>query len=178
MVPHLEYKRFQKGDSCTEEGCKSKKWYIDANGRKYCRNGHEQVVCVSCSCGWFESQINHWSICWGTLKLLKKEPLFQPLYFGFASSSCAVHSAVATIIWGIMINIYWEQGSDATEIGIYANCAGWWWLEELGPRSNSEEKARRKRESTCCLQRQRCNKSLFGMLSIDTVETMPLAGEY
>ncbi|KAG9243177.1 60S ribosomal protein L40 [Calycina marina] len=42
-LEHLDYKRFSRGDSCTEPGCRSKKWYIDTNGRKYCKEGHEQL---------------------------------------------------------------------------------------------------------------------------------------
>ncbi|KAH8597253.1 hypothetical protein B0O99DRAFT_618376 [Bisporella sp. PMI_857] len=42
MDSKLDYHKFSRGDGCTEEGCKAKRWYIDVNGRKYCQKGHEQ----------------------------------------------------------------------------------------------------------------------------------------
>ena len=39
----LDYKKFSRGDTCTEEGCKAKKWYLE-DGKRYCDKGHEQVV--------------------------------------------------------------------------------------------------------------------------------------
>ncbi|CAG8960949.1 hypothetical protein HYFRA_00002487 [Hymenoscyphus fraxineus] len=42
MSQHIEYQRFRRGDSCTEEGCRSRKYYLE-NGRKFCQRGHEQA---------------------------------------------------------------------------------------------------------------------------------------
>lgn len=41
MSSYLDYHRFSRGEECTEEGCRAKKWYIE-DGKKYCQRGHEQ----------------------------------------------------------------------------------------------------------------------------------------
>ncbi|RKF56304.1 RNA polymerase I-specific transcription initiation factor rrn7 [Golovinomyces cichoracearum] len=38
----IEYFRFSRNESCTEEGCRAQKFYIE-DGRKFCRFGHEQA---------------------------------------------------------------------------------------------------------------------------------------
>ncbi len=43
MAPHVETVRFRRGETCTEDGCPAKKYYIE-NGKKTCTNGHEQFV--------------------------------------------------------------------------------------------------------------------------------------
>ena len=42
MSQHIDYHRFSRGESCTEEGCRSRKWYIE-DGKKFCQRGHEQA---------------------------------------------------------------------------------------------------------------------------------------
>ena len=42
MSSQVEFHRFSKKESCTEEGCRSRKWYIE-DGKKFCHRGHEQV---------------------------------------------------------------------------------------------------------------------------------------
>ncbi|KAH9204453.1 hypothetical protein DL95DRAFT_471482 [Leptodontidium sp. 2 PMI_412] len=42
MSPHIEYQRFRRGESCTEEGCRARKFYIE-DGKKFCQRGHEQA---------------------------------------------------------------------------------------------------------------------------------------
>ncbi|KAG0649094.1 RNA polymerase I-specific transcription initiation factor rrn7 [Hyphodiscus hymeniophilus] len=42
MSSQIEYHRFSRHESCTEEGCRSRKWYIE-DGRKFCQRGHEQA---------------------------------------------------------------------------------------------------------------------------------------
>jgi RNA polymerase I-specific transcription initiation factor RRN7 len=42
MPSQIDYHRFSRGESCTEEGCRSRKWYID-DGKKFCQRGHEQA---------------------------------------------------------------------------------------------------------------------------------------
>ncbi|CCU76953.1 RNA polymerase I specific transcription initiation factor Rrn7 [Blumeria hordei DH14] len=37
----VEYKRFQQSESCSEEGCRAAKFYIE-DGKKFCQRGHEQ----------------------------------------------------------------------------------------------------------------------------------------
>jgi RNA polymerase I-specific transcription initiation factor RRN7 len=41
MSEHIEYHRFRRGEACTYEGCPAKRYYI-ADGRRFCRLGHEQ----------------------------------------------------------------------------------------------------------------------------------------
>ncbi|KAH7383738.1 RNA polymerase I-specific transcription initiation factor-like protein rrn7 [Cadophora sp. MPI-SDFR-AT-0126] len=42
MSSHIEYQRFRRGESCTEEGCRARKFYIE-DGKKFCQRGHEQA---------------------------------------------------------------------------------------------------------------------------------------
>jgi RNA polymerase I-specific transcription initiation factor RRN7 len=42
MSSHIDYHRFSRSEGCTEEGCRSKKWYIE-DGKKFCQRGHEQT---------------------------------------------------------------------------------------------------------------------------------------
>jgi RNA polymerase I-specific transcription initiation factor RRN7 len=42
MSSQIDYNRFSRGESCTEEGCRSRKWYIE-DGKKFCQRGHEQA---------------------------------------------------------------------------------------------------------------------------------------
>ncbi|KAK0128977.1 hypothetical protein ONS95_000920 [Cadophora gregata] len=42
MSSHIEYQRFHRGESCTEEGCRARKFYIE-DGKKFCQTGHEQA---------------------------------------------------------------------------------------------------------------------------------------
>lgn len=42
MSSQVDYKSFGKNESCVEEGCRSRKWYIE-DGKKFCRRGHEQT---------------------------------------------------------------------------------------------------------------------------------------
>jgi RNA polymerase I-specific transcription initiation factor RRN7 len=42
MSSHIDYHRFSRGEGCTDEGCRSKKWYIE-DGKKFCQRGHEQT---------------------------------------------------------------------------------------------------------------------------------------
>ena len=42
MSSQVEYHRFSRNESCTEEGCRSRKWYIE-DGKKFCQRGHEQT---------------------------------------------------------------------------------------------------------------------------------------
>jgi hypothetical protein len=44
MSSHVEYQRFRRGESCTEDGCRARKFYIE-DGKKFCQRGHEQAVC-------------------------------------------------------------------------------------------------------------------------------------
>lgn len=41
MSSHIDYKYFSRGEGCTEEGCRARKWYIE-DGKKFCQRGHEQ----------------------------------------------------------------------------------------------------------------------------------------
>lgn len=41
MSSHIEYTRFRRDESCTEEGCRARKFYI-SDGKKFCQRGHEQ----------------------------------------------------------------------------------------------------------------------------------------
>lgn len=41
MSQHIEYQKFRRGESCTEEGCRARKFYIE-DGKKFCQRGHEQ----------------------------------------------------------------------------------------------------------------------------------------
>ena len=43
MSSRVEYQRFRRGEHCTEEGCRSRKYYIE-DGKKFCQKGHEQAV--------------------------------------------------------------------------------------------------------------------------------------
>ncbi|KAI1003848.1 hypothetical protein K3495_g4362 [Podosphaera aphanis] len=38
----IEYQRFRHGESCTEEGCRARKFHIE-DGKKFCQRGHEQA---------------------------------------------------------------------------------------------------------------------------------------
>jgi RNA polymerase I-specific transcription initiation factor RRN7 len=42
MPSQLDYHHFSRSESCTEEGCRSRKWYIE-DGKKFCQRGHEQA---------------------------------------------------------------------------------------------------------------------------------------
>ncbi|RDW91071.1 putative ubiquitin-60s ribosomal protein l40 fusion protein [Coleophoma crateriformis] len=42
MSAHVEYQRFRDGESCSEDGCRARKFYIEA-GKKVCQRGHEQA---------------------------------------------------------------------------------------------------------------------------------------
>jgi len=42
MSSHIDYHRFPRGEGCTEEGCRSRKFYIE-DGKKFCQRGHEQA---------------------------------------------------------------------------------------------------------------------------------------
>jgi RNA polymerase I-specific transcription initiation factor RRN7 len=42
MSSQIDYHRFSRNESCTEEGCRSRKWYIE-DGKKFCQRGHEQA---------------------------------------------------------------------------------------------------------------------------------------
>ena len=42
MSSKVEYHRFSRHESCTEEGCRARKWYIE-DGKKFCQRGHEQA---------------------------------------------------------------------------------------------------------------------------------------
>ncbi|PVH85974.1 hypothetical protein DL98DRAFT_650478 [Cadophora sp. DSE1049] len=42
MSSHIEYQRFRRGESCTDEGCRARKFYIE-DGKKFCQRGHEQA---------------------------------------------------------------------------------------------------------------------------------------
>ncbi|KAL2061708.1 hypothetical protein VTL71DRAFT_7086, partial [Oculimacula yallundae] len=42
MSSHIEYTRFRRGEGCTEEGCRARKFYIE-DGKKFCQRGHEQA---------------------------------------------------------------------------------------------------------------------------------------
>ncbi|RDL33685.1 Ubiquitin-like protein [Venustampulla echinocandica] len=42
MSSAIEYSRFSRGESCTEGGCKAKRYYIE-DGKKFCQRGHEQT---------------------------------------------------------------------------------------------------------------------------------------
>ncbi|TVY21399.1 RNA polymerase I-specific transcription initiation factor rrn7 [Lachnellula arida] len=42
MSSYIDYHRFPRGESCTEEGCRSRKYYIE-DGKKFCQRGHEQA---------------------------------------------------------------------------------------------------------------------------------------
>lgn len=43
MSSYVEYHRFKRSETCTEEGCRARKWYIE-DGRKFCQRGHAQAV--------------------------------------------------------------------------------------------------------------------------------------
>ncbi len=45
MSARVDYQRFRKGESCLEEGCRARKFYIE-DGKKFCNRGHEQAVCL------------------------------------------------------------------------------------------------------------------------------------
>ncbi|CZS92264.1 related to polymerase I core factor (CF) subunit [Rhynchosporium agropyri] len=42
MSSHIEYQRFPREESCAEEGCRARKFYIE-DGKKFCLRGHEQA---------------------------------------------------------------------------------------------------------------------------------------
>ncbi|KAL3428383.1 hypothetical protein PVAG01_01892 [Phlyctema vagabunda] len=42
MSTVIEYTRFSKSESCSEDGCRARKFYIE-NGKKFCQRGHEQA---------------------------------------------------------------------------------------------------------------------------------------
>ncbi|PQE21381.1 hypothetical protein CJF30_00008263 [Rutstroemia sp. NJR-2017a BBW] len=42
MSSHIDYHRFRNGESCIEEGCRARKFYIE-DGKKFCQRGHEQT---------------------------------------------------------------------------------------------------------------------------------------
>jgi RNA polymerase I-specific transcription initiation factor RRN7 len=42
MSSQVEYHRFSRNENCIEEGCRSRKWYIE-DGKKFCQRGHEQT---------------------------------------------------------------------------------------------------------------------------------------
>ncbi|KAH7314046.1 RNA polymerase I-specific transcription initiation factor-like protein rrn7 [Rhexocercosporidium sp. MPI-PUGE-AT-0058] len=42
MSSHIEYQRFHRGESCAEEGCRARKFYVE-DGKKFCQRGHEQA---------------------------------------------------------------------------------------------------------------------------------------
>ena len=62
MSTHLEYQKFRHGDSCIEEGCRARKFYIE-DGRKFCQRGHEQTVLYNQSHSFspFYLATSHWS---------------------------------------------------------------------------------------------------------------------
>ncbi|KAI6710468.1 hypothetical protein JHW43_007006 [Diplocarpon mali] len=41
MSQHIYFQRFRRDESCTEEGCRARKFYIE-DGKKFCQRGHEQ----------------------------------------------------------------------------------------------------------------------------------------
>ncbi|KAJ5052078.1 uncharacterized protein L3040_001838 [Drepanopeziza brunnea f. sp. 'multigermtubi'] len=41
MSSHVEYRRYRRDESCTEEGCRAREYYVE-DGKKFCRRGHEQ----------------------------------------------------------------------------------------------------------------------------------------
>src|SRR3954469_9684762 len=48
MSSNIDYHRFRNGESCVEEGCRARKFYIE-DGKKFCQRGHEQTVSRSFS---------------------------------------------------------------------------------------------------------------------------------
>ncbi|KIN08406.1 hypothetical protein OIDMADRAFT_100192 [Oidiodendron maius Zn] len=42
MSSNIEYHKFPRHESCAEQGCRSRRWYIE-DGRKFCQRGHEQT---------------------------------------------------------------------------------------------------------------------------------------
>lgn len=42
MSSHIDYQKFPRSEACSEEGCRARKWYIEA-GKKFCQRGHEQA---------------------------------------------------------------------------------------------------------------------------------------
>ncbi|ESZ98666.1 60S ribosomal protein L40 [Sclerotinia borealis F-4128] len=42
MSSAIDYHKFRKGESCSEEGCRARKFYIE-DGKKFCQRGHEQA---------------------------------------------------------------------------------------------------------------------------------------
>lgn len=43
MSARIVYHRFPNGFHCTEQGCRSRKYY-DEDGKRFCQRGHEQAV--------------------------------------------------------------------------------------------------------------------------------------
>ncbi|PBP26167.1 RNA polymerase I specific transcription initiation factor Rrn7 [Diplocarpon rosae] len=41
MSSHIDFQRFRRDESCSEEGCRARKFYIE-DGKKFCQRGHEQ----------------------------------------------------------------------------------------------------------------------------------------
>ncbi|KAH8659085.1 hypothetical protein BGZ60DRAFT_414514 [Tricladium varicosporioides] len=42
MASQIEHHKFPRNESCTEEGCRARKYYIE-DGKKFCQRGHEQI---------------------------------------------------------------------------------------------------------------------------------------
>ncbi|RFU35597.1 hypothetical protein B7463_g655, partial [Scytalidium lignicola] len=42
MSSHVEYHKFPRGENCTEEGCRARRFYIE-DGMKFCQRGHAQA---------------------------------------------------------------------------------------------------------------------------------------
>ncbi|TVY60690.1 RNA polymerase I-specific transcription initiation factor rrn7, partial [Lachnellula suecica] len=42
MSSRIDYHSFSRGETCTEERCRSRKYYIE-DGKKFCQRGHEQA---------------------------------------------------------------------------------------------------------------------------------------
>ncbi|KAH8804812.1 RNA polymerase I-specific transcription initiation factor-like protein rrn7 [Xylogone sp. PMI_703] len=42
MSSHVEYHKFRRGETCTEEGCRAHRFYIE-DGMKFCQRGHAQA---------------------------------------------------------------------------------------------------------------------------------------
>ncbi|APA05763.1 hypothetical protein sscle_01g005330 [Sclerotinia sclerotiorum 1980 UF-70] len=42
MSSAIDYHKFRKGETCNEEGCRARKFYIE-DGKKFCQRGHEQA---------------------------------------------------------------------------------------------------------------------------------------
>ncbi|CAD6443553.1 57851537-36f7-48e2-993b-0d246bfdb062-CDS [Sclerotinia trifoliorum] len=42
MSSAIDYHKFRRGETCSEEGCRARKFYIE-DGKKFCQRGHEQA---------------------------------------------------------------------------------------------------------------------------------------